>query len=62
MEVLYWVKVSDMSGMRSIHPEGRLETRAGLPWTGRQLNVDDFRRNWNAFKIEPVRTMEPTLL
>lgn len=44
-EVLYWVNVSDLPRMRSIGPEGRLETRAGLPWTWRQLNIDDFRRN-----------------
>lgn len=44
-EVLYWVNVSDLPRTRSIGPEGRLEIRAGLPWTGRQLNIDDFRRN-----------------
>lgn len=44
-EVLYWVNVSDLPRMRSIGPEGRLETRAGLPWTWKRLNVDDFRRD-----------------
>lgn len=62
MEGLYWIKVSDMPRTRSIHPEGRLETRAVLPRTGRQLNVDDFRRNWSAFKTEPERLVELTLL
>ena len=33
-EVLYWVKVLNMPRTRSIVLEGRLETRAVLPWTG----------------------------
>lgn len=59
MEVLYWVKVLDIPRTRSIDLEGRLETRAALPWTGRQLNVDDFRRNQVLFRTESVRTWSP---